>query len=95
MESVGATWPHSLRCLRKGGTMVVSGGTGDLFPADLPRIFYNNLRIQGSTMGTRGLERLVALLVKTGVRPRSSALPLDRAAEGFAKLVDGKVVLTP
>jgi NADPH:quinone reductase-like Zn-dependent oxidoreductase len=94
MESVGATWQHSLRCLRKGGTMVVSGGTGDLFPAaDVPRIFYNNLRIQGSTMGTREeLERLVALLVMTGVRPPiDRVLPLDRAVEGFATLVDGRV----
>jgi NADPH:quinone reductase-like Zn-dependent oxidoreductase len=103
MDSVGAaTWQHSLRSLAKGGTMVVAGGTSGLTAdADVPRIFFNNLRIQGSTMGTRHeLERLVAFLDRTGVRPAiDSVLPLEDAREGFAKLangtVRGKVVIRP
>jgi NADPH:quinone reductase-like Zn-dependent oxidoreductase len=103
MESVGAaTWKHSQRSLRKGGTMVVSGGTSGYAPeADVARIFANNLRIQGSTMGTKEeLERLVAFLLRTGIRPEiDEVLPLDRAADGLRKLVDGtvrgKVVLEP
>lgn len=103
MDSVGAaTWPHSLRALRKGGTLVVAGGTGGLAAeAEVGRIFYNNLRIQGSTMGTRTeLQQLASFLVKTGVRPNiESVLPLDRAAEGVARLangtVRGKIVVIP
>jgi NADPH:quinone reductase-like Zn-dependent oxidoreductase len=103
MDSVGgATWPHSLRALRKGGTLVVAGGTGGLAAeAEVGRVFYNNLRIQGSTMGTRAeLQQLASFLVKTGVRPNiESVLPLDRAAEGLARLangtVRGKIVVVP
>jgi NADPH:quinone reductase-like Zn-dependent oxidoreductase len=103
MDSVGgATWAHSLRALRKGGTLVVAGGTGGLAAeAEVGRIFYNNLRIQGSTMGTRAeLQQLGSFLVKTGVRPNiDSVLPLDRAAEGLARLADGtvrgKIVVVP
>lgn len=103
LDSVGApTWGHSLRALRKGGTLVVAGGTGGLTAeAEIARIFYNNLRIQGSTMGTRTeLQQLAAFLVKTGVRPSiDSVLPLDRAPEALARLADGtvrgKIVLIP
>jgi NADPH:quinone reductase-like Zn-dependent oxidoreductase len=103
MDSVGAaTWKHSLRSLRKGGIMVVSGGTGGYTAeAEVARIFALNLRIVGSTMGSKEeFERLVEFLLRTGVRPAiDSVLPLAEAAEGFAKLADGtvrgKVVLSP
>lgn len=103
MESVGeATWAHSLRCLRPGGTVVVCGATSGPAPtADLQRVFFSQLRVVGSTMGSREeLARLVAFLVQTGIRPAvSTVLPLAQAREGFARLaagdVVGKVVLTP
>lgn len=102
IETVGeATWAHSLRALRPGGTVIVSGATsGYNPPAELNRIFFLQLRVQGSTMGTRDdLQKLVNLLVTSGVRPRiDRVLSLDAAAEGFAALesgeVLGKVVLT-
>jgi NADPH:quinone reductase-like Zn-dependent oxidoreductase len=103
IDSVGpATWQHSLRSLAKGGTMVVPGGTSGLTAeAEVPRIFFNNLRIQGSTMGTRQeLALLAAFLDRTGVRPAiDSVLPLEDAREGLAKLADGtvrgKIVIRP
>ncbi|MGI8413996.1 MAG: zinc-binding dehydrogenase [Solirubrobacteraceae bacterium] len=103
MDSVGAgTWKHSLASLRRGGAMVVSGGTsGYTAQADVARIFALNLRILGSTMGTREeLARLVAFVVKTGLRPMIEAVtPLGQARTAFAKLatgdVRGKLVLTP
>ncbi len=103
MDSVGgASWKHSLRSLRKGGVMVVSGGTGGYSAeADVARIFALQLRILGSSMGTREeLERLIAFVVKTGLRPAiDTVLGLDHAPEAFAKLaageVRGKLVLTP
>ncbi len=102
METVGAaTWDHSLKSLNQGGTVVVSGATGGAEAvSDLRRIFFLQLRIVGSTMGTRDeLQRLVQFCLQTGVRPVVDAsLPLEDAREGFAKLaggdVFGKVVLT-
>ena len=102
MESVGeATWSHSLKSLAQGGTVVVCGATsGPNPPADLNRVFFLQLNVVGSTMGTRAeLESLLAMLVITGVRPAiDTTLPLARAADGFAKIVAGetagKIVLT-
>lgn len=103
METVGAaTWEHSLKSLRQGGTVVVSGATGGhQASTDLRRVFFLQQRIVGSTMGTREeLERLVRMLAETGVRPVvDSVLPLEEAAEGLRRLasgdVFGKIVLSP
>jgi NADPH:quinone reductase-like Zn-dependent oxidoreductase len=102
MESVGeATWAHSMKSLAPGGTIVICGATSGFNPpADLSRLFFLQLNVVGSTMGTRTeLESLLSMLATTGVRPAiDTTLPLARAAEGLAKLVDGdtagKVVLT-
>jgi NADPH:quinone reductase-like Zn-dependent oxidoreductase len=102
-ETVGeATWSHSLRALRPGGTLVVSGATsGPNPPADLTRVFFLQLRIIGSTMGTRDeLERVARFCEVTGVRPSiDAALPLADARDAFARLAGGelfgKLVLTP
>lgn len=95
LETVGkATWAHSLRALRPGGTVVVSGATTGPDPsADLSRVFFLQLRVVGSTMGTRDeLERLCRLLERTGVRPViDTVLPLEQAREGFARMVAGEV----
>jgi D-arabinose 1-dehydrogenase-like Zn-dependent alcohol dehydrogenase len=72
METVGAaTWEHSVKSLKQGGTIVVSGATsGHAPPTDLRRVFFLQLRIVGSTMGTRDeLERLLHFCGRTGVRP--------------------------
>ena len=102
VESVGrATWQHSLKAARAGGTVVVCGATSGADPsADLQRVFFRQLRVVGSTMGTRAeLEQLLRLLVVSGVRPvLDSVLPLERAAEGFERMAAGalfgKVVFT-
>jgi NADPH:quinone reductase-like Zn-dependent oxidoreductase len=102
MESVGkATWAHSVRSLRPGGRIVVSGATtGDDPPADLTQLFFLQREVVGSTMGTRAeLERLVQLCEVTGVRPLiDSVMPLTDARDGFARMLEGdqfgKVVFT-
>ncbi|MCI0688487.1 MAG: zinc-binding dehydrogenase [Sporichthyaceae bacterium] len=95
METVGeATWAHSLKALRPGGTVVVSGATtGDAPSADLRRVFFLQLRVVGSTMGSKDeLQRLVRFLQQTGVRPViDQVLPLDDAAAGFARMAAGEV----
>jgi NADPH:quinone reductase-like Zn-dependent oxidoreductase len=102
MESVGqATWAHSLRALKPGGRIVVCGATsGAVPPADLNRVFFLQLSVVGSTMGTRDeLERLAVFLEQTGVRPKiDRIMPLDQAKDGFAAMIAGdlfgKVVFT-
>ena len=103
METVGAaTWSHSVKSLRPGGTLVVSGTTSGADPqsAELTRIFFLQLRVQGSTMGTREeLRRLVDLLDLSGARPLiDRVLPLDQVRDGFAAMTAGdlfgKVVFT-
>lgn len=102
METVGrATWSSSVRALRPGGTIVVSGATtGDDPSADLTQIFFLQRTVVGSTMGTRAeLERLVSLLDVTGTRPViDSVLPLSEARSGFESMLSGeqvgKIVLT-
>jgi NADPH:quinone reductase-like Zn-dependent oxidoreductase len=103
LETVGeATWKHSLRALRPGGTLVVSGATSGQAPsAELQRVFFLQLSVVGSTMGTRGeLARLARLCESSGIRPEiDRVLPLTEAREGFAAMasgdVFGKIVFTP
>jgi NADPH:quinone reductase-like Zn-dependent oxidoreductase len=103
METVGAaTWTHSLRSLRPGGTVVISGATSGPNPdlTELNRIFFLQLRVIGSTMGTRAeLAQLVSLLDATGTKPLvDRVLPMTEARAGFAAMesghVFGKVVFT-
>ncbi len=102
LETVGkATWSHSLRALRPGGTLVVSGATSGADPsADLNRVFFLQLRVVGSTMGTKAeLQQLLAFCSATGVRPLvDEVLPLADVRNGFERLAAGdlfgKLVLT-
>jgi NADPH:quinone reductase-like Zn-dependent oxidoreductase len=103
IETVGeATWAHSLRSLKPGGRIVVSGATsGPQPPADLARVFFKELDVVGSTMGTRTeLAQLVAMLDATGLRPViDHTIALADVAEGIKALIDGdvlgKIVVTP
>jgi NADPH:quinone reductase-like Zn-dependent oxidoreductase len=95
LETVGeATWKHSLRALKPGGTLVVSGSTsGPNPPADLQRVFFLQLNVIGSTMGTRDeLGQLARMLETTGVRPQiDRTLGLQDAREGFSAMAEGDV----
>ncbi len=103
LETVGAaTWSHSVKALRPGGTIVISGATsGDASPAELTRIFFLQLSVVGSTMGTRDeLARLLRFCADRGLRPELHAtMPLADARDGFAAMAEGdlfgKVVFTP
>ncbi|HEX2176386.1 MAG TPA: zinc-binding dehydrogenase [Nocardioidaceae bacterium] len=96
METVGAaTWSHSLKSLRPGGTVVISGATSGMNPdaTELNRIFFLQLRVHGSTMGTREeLRQLAEFLDLTGTRPLvDRTLAMSEAREGFAAMADGSV----
>ncbi|WP_018156151.1 quinone oxidoreductase family protein [Demetria terragena] len=101
-DSVGkATWSHSIKSLKPGGVLVTCGATsGEPDATELTRIFYLQLSVIGSTMGTRQeLADLLSLCETTGLRPQVGlTVPIDRAAEGFQAMLDGRtqgnIVLT-
>jgi NADPH:quinone reductase-like Zn-dependent oxidoreductase len=103
LETVGkATWDHSLKSLRPGGTVIVAGATTGADPsADLARIFWRQLSVVGSSMGTIvELHRLCAFLEQTRIRPLvDSEHALADAPEAFARLESGaefgKIVVIP
>ena len=103
METVGAaTWSHSVKSLKPGGTIVISGTTSGPNPpnAELMRLFFQEKNVVGSTMGSRAeLGQLIEFLDVTGVRPLiDEVMPMDQAAAGLERVasgdVFGKIVLT-
>lgn len=94
-DNVGeATWAHSLRCLRPGGRIVTCGATSGQAPsAELNRVFFLQLSVLGSTMGSRAhLERLAEYCARSGVRPEiDRVLPLTQAKEGFTAMERGEL----
>jgi NADPH:quinone reductase-like Zn-dependent oxidoreductase len=103
MESVGeATWSHSMRSLRPGGRIVICGATsGANPPADLNRLFFLQLEVVGSTMGTRAeFQALVKFLGETGLRPHvQKVVSLEDAKIAYELMINGdilgKLVIVP
>ena len=101
-ESVGdATWSHSMKSLKPGGIIVICGATTGFNPgADLQRLFFLQLRVVGSTMGTRDeLADLLRFVATAGINPEIGLeLPLADAADGFRAMLQGdtagKIVFT-
>ncbi len=101
VETVGAaTLDHSLKCAKPGGRVVIAGATSGYLPTvNLRRVFFSQLELIGSTMGTRDeLKALAQLLVQHDIRPViDSVYPLTEAPRAFARLAGGaafgKVVL--
>jgi NADPH:quinone reductase-like Zn-dependent oxidoreductase len=102
IETTGAaTWSHSVKSLKPGGVIVTCGATtGDAPAAELTRIYFLQLSVVGSTMGTRDeLERLLRLLVQREIKPViGQTLPLSEARAGFEAMqsgqTSGKIVFT-
>jgi NADPH:quinone reductase-like Zn-dependent oxidoreductase len=103
VEHVGeATWKDSLAAAGRDARIVVCGATsGPNPPAQLHRVWWKQLTIMGSTMGTRADFQGAFDLVKSGrARPIvDSVLPLAEVAAAHARLESGrqlgKIVLLP
>jgi NADPH:quinone reductase-like Zn-dependent oxidoreductase len=102
LEHVGeATWQTSLQAARAGGRIAVCGATsGPNPPAALHRIWWKQLTIYGSTMGTREDFEGAYELVKSGrAKPVvDSVFPLAQAQAAHERMEAaeqfGKIVLT-
>ena len=98
----GDTWLPSLRCLKRGGKLLVCGATAGYDPKeDLRYIWSFELKIIGSnSFYDDNLASLMALIAAGKIKPViDKVLPLDQAREGLRLIADreviGKVVVTP
>jgi alcohol dehydrogenase len=98
----GDTWVPSLRCLKRGGKLLVCGATAGYDPKeDLRYVWSFELKIIGSnSFYDDDLRALMALIAAGKIKPViDTVLPLDRAKEGLKLIEDrevlGKVVVTP
>jgi NADPH:quinone reductase-like Zn-dependent oxidoreductase len=94
VEHVGeATWQESLAAAAQAGRVVVCGATsGPNPPAALHRIWWKQLSVLGSTMGTNADFEAVFDLVKAGeVRPTlDEVFPLAEAAAAHERMERGE-----
>ena len=95
IESVGAaTWDHSVKSVRPGGTIAICGATtGDQPGAQLTRVFFQDIRIQGNTMGSReDFARMLRFVEHADLHPTiDSRFALADAPAAFAKVIAGDV----
>jgi len=98
----GDTWQPSLKCLKRGGKLLVCGATAGYDPKeDLRYIWSFELQIIGSnSFYDENLFALMALIDEGKMKPViDKVVPLEGAAEGLRLIQDrhviGKVVVTP
>jgi len=103
VDHVGAaTWRDSLKSLARGGRLLTCGATTGGNPeTDINRIFWNQLQVIGSTMGTPGeVDDVLELVWEGELEPRIRAvLPMSETARAHEMLEEregfGKVVVIP
>ena len=98
----GDTWVPSLRCLKRGGSLLVCGATAGHDPKeDLRYIWSFELKVIGSnSFYDDDLAALMGMIAGGRIRPViDKVLPLEQAAEGLRLIQDrevmGKVIVTP
>ena len=98
----GDTWVPSLRCLKRGGSLLVCGATAGHDPKeDLRYVWSFELKIIGSnSFYDEDLKALMALIASGRIKPTiDKVLPLEEAAEGLRLIRDrevmGKVIVAP
>jgi NADPH:quinone reductase-like Zn-dependent oxidoreductase len=98
----GDTWGPTLRCVKRGGKILVCGATAGYDPKeDLRYVWSFELKIIGSnSFYDENLRALMDLIQQGRMKPViDEVLPLERAAEGLRLIenreVFGKVIITP
>ena len=93
VESVGpATWDQSVRALKPGGRLVVCGGTsGAKVELTLPRLFFGQFEIIGSTMGSYQEFAAVTTLIGQGLPVQvDEVVPLADYPKALERLEQGE-----
>ena len=93
VESVGpATWNNSMRSLKPGGRLVVCGGTsGPLVEVNLPRLFFKQYEIIGSSMGSyEEFDQLLQLVDQGLPIAIDSVYPIAEYEEALQRLSKGE-----
>ena len=93
VDSAGATWPDSLRCLRPGGRVVAFGATaGAVAELDVRSFFFGQFSLLGTTMGSPSeFAGLLASIHHGNWSPVvDSVRPLEEAAAAHARLESGE-----
>jgi NADPH:quinone reductase-like Zn-dependent oxidoreductase len=101
LETVGAaTWPIDFACVRRGGKIVICGVTGGpLAETNLQALYWNQVTIMGSTMGSNDDFRgMLSAVSATKLKPViDSVLPVDKFRDAMIKMEQGaqfgKIVL--
>jgi len=101
VDAVGAaTWPLDFTCVRKGGRVVLCGvTTGAKAETDLRTLYWNQLTVLGSTLGsTQDFEQMLAAVNVSRLRPIiDEVFPLDSVRDAMARMEEarqfGKIVL--
>jgi alcohol dehydrogenase len=98
----GDTWVESLKCLRRGGTMLTCGATAGFAPVeDIRYIWTFELRVQGSNgWYPEDLRALLAAVRENRLKPLiDRTFPLSDVHAAFRCLEDrevfGKVLVAP
>jgi alcohol dehydrogenase len=98
----GDTWAPTLRCVKRGGKILVCGATAGYDPKeDLRYIWSFELKVIGSnSFYDENLKALMDMIQGRELKPViDEVLPLERAADGLRMIesreVFGKVVVTP
>lgn len=98
----GDTWVPSLKCIKRGGTLLVCGATAGHDPKeDLRYVWSFEINVKGSnSFYDEDLRALLGLVSEGRIKPLiDRVVPLEGAAEGLAAIRDrkviGKIVVTP
>lgn len=89
----GDSWVKSLAALAKGGRLVTCGATAGPHPqTDIRRIFWNHLKVFGSTLGSREeFRQLLSFIRTTRMRPIiDQVFPLREAQAAQRRLEEGR-----
>lgn len=92
IDSVGATWPDSLRCVSRGGRVVAFGATAGPEAQLAVRPFYlEQLSLLGTTMGSpREFARLLRMVESGSWTPVVDSIrPLPEAGQAHARMEAG------
>lgn len=101
IDTVGAaTWPIDFSAARRGGKIVLCGVTSDAEAVtDLRALYWNQLTIMGSTMGSNeDFHQMIRAVTAAKLRPViDSVMPLENARDAMTRMETaeqfGKIVL--